>query len=398
MGRTGAKGGARLRRRSDGGEARIGSRLAVLVAGFATSACALWSCTLLTDLGGLDDGKEPAAQPDPSAPRGSDAVAGDETTLLDDSGGVAADAGPYHPKYERALTVTNGAGVALPAQSTQCFNGQLAGDITKTRADLGDVRVFGPTTERARTIDVRGNFVSLCFSLERAIPSNGAETYVIRYGDPNATPPALVESKLFAFWEGFDGTSLDAQRWLVNGAINIAGGMLTLPKGKSAVTTKPAQDGIPEVASLEIRARIVDPTSKGSPDVDGGPDFYWWLGFQRSGDFTAADPWSLFIARSSGSFHAEHKVPTGPCTAGCGSADKTQRTDFRVYRIDRFTSRSELIDDDGTIFVGDGPTGDLALMLRNWLVTSDIIVDWVRARPIVDPLPKLDLGPEEAAP
>jgi hypothetical protein len=38
--------------------------------------------------------------------------------------------------------------------------------------------------------------------------------------------------------------------------------------------------------------------------------------------------------------------------------------------------------------------GDLSIMIRNFLVSSDVVVDWVRARPLVLPEPTPSVGPE----
>jgi hypothetical protein len=71
---------------------------------------------------------------------------------------------------------------------------------------------------------------------------------------------------------------------------------------------------------------------------------------------------------------------------------------LRVYRIDRATSQTIFISDDGTTFAGEGTNGDEAIMIRNYLATSDLIVDWARARPIVDPEPKAVVSAEEPVP
>jgi hypothetical protein len=368
--------------------------------GVAVLAAMAGACSIFTDLTGLYGAEQPTPLPDRSAP--SDSQSDAPSIGEDGGGGIAPDAGPFHPKYERAATVTNVASTEpLPAGSTQCFLVDTTGFNLqdRVRIDFGDVRIFGPKTERLRTIDVRrAGFVSFCFSLERAIPPGSSETYVLFYGDPNATAPPPAEPQLFAFWEGFDGTTLSAQRWLVLGSALVGNGMLTLPKGQNAVTTKAGQDEIPALASLEIRARIVDPLSKGSPEVDGGSEFFWWVGFQHKGDFIASQPWSVFIGRGIGSFRAEHKTNTGVCMTECKTGDKAQDADFRVYKIDRRTKDTALIDDEGFALVAEGTNGDESVMLRNWLVTSDLVVDWARARPIVDPEPRLDIGPEELVP
>lgn len=55
---------------------------------------------------------------------------------------------------------------------------------------------------------------------------------------------------------------------------------------------------------------------------------------------------------------------------------------------------------DGTPYftVNDPTTTDDSLMVRNWSLSSDLVVKLVRARPLVDPAPGVTLGPEQASP
>lgn len=356
------------------------------------------ACSLLTDLGGLDDGQGvrevsdagPATLKDGSDPPDPPIVPID---------GAAGDAGPYHPKFQRRLTIRNNASTTLLAGTTQCFIVAAEGATGTVRPDLGDVRIFGATTERLRVIDLRGQLISVCFALERAIAPTASDLYFVRYDDPNAAAPEPAEKDLFPFWESFDGASaIDTNRWLVNGTVTVGGGILTLSRGgANAIASRPAQDGVPALASLEIRARVTDPNSPAGIQ-DSGEDFFYWFGFQHKGDFIAGEPWSVFIGRVPNVIRAEHKGLVGTTFTNCVGPDKAQSSDFRTYRIDRGQSETVFLADDNVPFRAAGTNGDESIMVRNFAVTSDLVVDWIRARPIVEPAPTLDVGSEEAAP
>jgi len=248
---------------------------------------------------------------------------------------------------------------------------------------------------------VRGVLVSVCFSLERAIPAGSADAYVLRYGDPNANPPPAAEKDLFAFWDGFDegATTIDTNRWNVNGNVVVGGGVASLPGGGvNAIASKAATDAVGALASFEIRVRITDPASAPGT-VDSGEQFYYWFGFQHKGDFLPTEPWSIFTSRSPNSFRAGHKSTTGACTGNCADPnERPQSTAFRTYRIDRALAETYFVTDEGALFRAAGTNGDESIIVRNFMATSDVVVDWVRARPIVDPPPTIDLSAEEPAP
>ena len=81
---------------------------------------------------------------------------------------------------------------------------------------------------------------------------------------------------------------------------------------------------------------------------------------------------------------------------GCDEAPHAQSSLFRVYRIDRTPTGSAFVYDDGTTYGTTGSDGDLSLMIRNWAATSDMHVDWVRARPFVAPDATLTADAEES--
>jgi hypothetical protein len=44
--------------------------------------------------------------------------------------------------------------------------------------------------------------------------------------------------------------------------------------------------------------------------------------------------------------------------------------------------------------IADPNTTDYSVMLRNWAVASDLVVDWIRARALVTPEPTVTVGAE----
>ena len=370
----------------------------MLAAPACLAACALVGCSLLTNLDGLA-GDEASAPVSPADAPGSETTT--ETSTSDaTSDGPPVVPGAYAPRFERSLAIMNPSTTQLAAGFAACFRAVpqdiLGAGAAKLRADAADLRVFANGVELKRVVDnLRTGILSVCFRLAGAIAPGATDTsYVVRYGDASAAPPPPAESDVFDFFDGFDGTSL-SPRWLKFGAPVVAGGFVTFPKSApSAITTTSGTDGVPLDASLEINARVPSPASDGELQDDAGTRFFYWFGFQHQGDFIAAEPWSIFIARGKSTVNAEHKTASGTCVSGCDEAAGTQTTDARVYKVDRAGETVVFTYDTGATFQAVGSSGDQSLMIRNYLLTSDVVVDWVRARPLVLPEPIPSLGPE----
>jgi hypothetical protein len=363
-----------------------------LARGLAFAAVVIAGCSLFTDLGGFADGD--GAPPDAAV--AADAEVGPPS---DATNGV--DAPPVAPldfAWERPFALANGASVPVPLGYTTCLRAPraewqaLIG--TKARPDLGDLRLFNQSEELPRTIDVTPSGTRvLCFRVARAIDAGASDDgYVMRYGNAELAPPPSASAQLFPFFDDFDGTALTQGRWLEHGAPVVAGGLLTLPMGaEHGVTTFAAVDGVPEETSLEMRVRLskIDAT----PLPREGDTFHYWFGFQRTGDFSASKPWSIFVARGSGQIRAEHNSASDACATNCSSPTVGQTTGFRHFRIDRLGSgvhfREDAID-----FSAAGSSGDQSIMIRSFLLDADLEVDWVRARPFMSPEPEPAFGAE----
>jgi hypothetical protein len=375
----------------------------VRAVGWLAVACSAVGCSLLTDLDGLSDPELAAGGPDAQSASADGALPDGATP--DGAGDGPVSIGPYVPRVQRTLELKNGAMTPVPAGHTTCLRAPLqdvfgAGFASKVRPDFGDVRVFASGVEVKRTIDaLRTGVLVACFRLTKPIAPGAVDTtYVVRYGDPNALVPPPADGDVFDFFDGFDGSSL-GQGWRKLGNPIVAGGTVTFPKNvQSGITSVADTDGIGLEASLEIKARVTNPSSAGEL-LDGGESRWYWFGFQHLGDFDAFEPWSVFIARSKSEIHAEHKSSgTTTCAPGCAQPPRTQTTDFRVYTVARTGADVLFTLDDATVFAANSAVGDLSILIRSYALDSELVVDWVRARPLVVPEPALAIGIEETVP
>lgn len=325
------------------------------------------------------------------------AIDADPTMKID-----AATDGPASPyAHRRRVTVTNTSGATMPAGYTIRVRFDLGSLVAagKARADLPDVRVIGDGAigERDRIIDAPGGQAPVAINFSLASPLGPGQTtnaFALYYGRANPGTPPQNGDAVFEIYDDFS-TAIGTE-WMKNGAPLVSNGKLVLRANHTdAITTTAATDGVPLTSAFELVANVVNPDSDPTAPNSNGT-FYYWFGYQHTGDFNESDPWVVWIARGKSSIGAEQKSPVG-CEAGCGGPVVGQNTLAHYYQIER--------DPTVTRFYKDGSLGytatvtnstDYSLMVRNFLATSELQVDFVRARVRVSPDPTVSLGAEEA--
>ncbi|HEY2365760.1 MAG TPA: DUF2341 domain-containing protein [Polyangiaceae bacterium] len=344
------------------------------------------ACGLFPDLGGLSS-SDAGENPD---------VKNDALVLPTDGGSdvvTAPDADPdAMVTYARTITIKNNASQSLPKGYTigvAFSESALQAAITagKMRSDMNDLRVRGTSGQRDRLVDAPPLSRVVWFSLASPISANATDTtYEITYGVPNAASPPSDGSNVFDFYDDFSGTTIDSQ-WMTQGTANVGSGVLTLPHGGLGALTTVSQA---PTSTAEWRAQITDPTS--NPDPNTG--FYYWFGFQHTGDFDADQPWIIWIARAASSVGAEDAADG--CTSVCGNTPLSQSNQFRYYAIERQPTQTIFSIDLAPSYT-TAATNDQAqsLMIRSYLQTSDLVVDWFRSRVRIYPEPTVTLGPEQ---
>lgn len=360
-------------------------------------------CSFLAPLDALTSGS-PAAQ-DASS---NDGKAGDEggptvDASGDDASRDAADELPPPPAtgFSRSITIQNTGTADLLSGYAVSFPLDTASLIAagKLRPDDADLRIVDPGGAQLDRVVDGGSPSVVWFSTSRAIPAKGTDTYTLLYGAPDAGAAPANPHAVFVFWDDFANGKLDSQ-WIVNGSPVLGNGTVTLRAGQQdALTTNASTDSVPTESALEVVARITDPTSAAQTTPNG--NFYYWFGFQHTGDFTPSDPWIVWIARAMGAVQAEQEISGSPsCASDCTAPSALpQDTSYHSYVVQRAPGATRFVRDGTPYFsVNDPTTTDYSLMVRNWSLSSDLVVKLVRARPLVDPEPGVTLGPEQASP
>jgi hypothetical protein len=307
--------------------------------------------------------------------------------------------GPVSPySLRRRVTITNNSNATMPTGFSIRVRLDIGALVAggKARSDLADLRVIHDTAgERDRIIDPPGGQAPMAVNFALVSPlAPGASTsaYALYYGRPTAGAAPASGAAVFQLYDDFNSTI--ASFWLRNDVPSVVGGKLVLRANhQDALTTTASNDNIPIVSAIELVAKVVDPNSDPTTVVDG--TFFYWFGYQHTGDFSASDPWAVWIARGKGAISGEQKSPVG-CEAGCDGAPIGQNTASRYFQIER--------DPAATRFYADGTlshtatvtnSSDYSVIVRNYMATSDLQVDWIRARARVSPDPTAVLAAEE---
>jgi hypothetical protein len=360
-------------------------------------------CSLTASLDGLTGGQVP---PDATAGDAGDAgEAGSDSKTAEEGGEtsvVGSDSSNGHG-YRVAITVSNTDQTTLPAGYVVSFSLDTASLVAagKMRANLSDLHVTSTSGgDRDRVVDP-GAPSTIWFALSQPIASGSTDAYSLDYGAPGAGTAPADPTKVFAF---FDDFSTQQQHWILNGAPVFGSARVTLRQGQvDALTTNAALDNVPAASSLQIVATVGNPAS-GPGVLDGSAGFYYWLGYQRAGDFATQDPWVLWIARNASEVHGEVEISGTTCASfpsppSCAGNPTPQDAHSHTYRIDRAPSGTSFwLDGNHVSDVVVPNVDDLSIMLRNFDQNSDVVVTGVRARPLVDREPTVTLGPEQAAP
>jgi Domain of unknown function (DUF2341) len=310
----------------------------------------------------------------------------------------AIDAATSPFAYRRRITIQTGAAALLTGYTIRVqLNNTLAMLVSagKAKADFSDVRVIGdaPLGERNRIIDVAPAPSALSFALEQSISANTSnQSYYLYYGNPNAGAAPANGNQVFTVYDDF--TAGISTIWLKNDGPTTANGRLVLRPGHTdAITTTAATDGVPIVSAVELLASVSNPTS--DPTVQPEGTFFYWFGYQHTGDFSATPPWIVWIARGKGQIHAEQMSPVG-CPMNCEGPYANQSTALHYYAIERDPNATRFSLDGALQYTANVTNNeDYSLMVRNYQATGDVQVDWIRARARVTPDPMVTLGAEE---
>jgi len=162
-------------------------------------------------------------------------------------------------RYRRQAFVDNNVADVLPAGYSVKLvldTASLVGE-GKLRADGNDLRVVwddgGTLVELDRAAETAFNApdTEIWFKTQDPIPGNGSDgNYYIYYGNPSAGAPPADRGQVYAMWDDFEGSSLDA-RWNDSGSVFLSGGVAYLASDSYIIDTTAYTYGV-----LETRLRM----------------------------------------------------------------------------------------------------------------------------------------------
>jgi hypothetical protein len=117
---------------------------------------------------------------------------------------------------------------------TRLTVGYLAG----MKNDFSDMRLYNATAKQEIPYWLENKSDGSLANIWFKTPSNTSDTINLYYGNSLAVAPNYSGSSIFEFFDGFDGTMLDASKWLssAGSTVSVSGGRLTV--GTGAVYSK----------------------------------------------------------------------------------------------------------------------------------------------------------------
>jgi hypothetical protein len=163
--------------------------------------------------------------------------------------------------------------------------------------------------------------------------------------------------------------------------------MLVLPGGAAHAVRATEPGVLLDDVSLEMNVRIEDPFSTSTTK-----SFFYWFGFQS--DFNENQPYTIFISRTAGQIWAEHSASTCGLCEGPPESQSAAAHTYRIDRVGTLPGGATFFIDDRKVHsvVGDGTR--IGVIARNYLATSNIFIDWIRARKLAVPEPAITIGDE----
>ena len=292
--------------------------------------------------------------------------------------------GPFDNRFafRRRISIAGqGAGIpsgaALPVRLDHAAMVQAG----QARADGRDVRVFfdreGQLEELPRVVDPDNGWgredTTLWFRFPTALAADGTSgAAYLFFGWPEAGAPSFDASDLFDFYDDFDDGEIDPRWGLDANLLAPNGGQIRLPSGAELAVDLQGES-LSSPLLVEARMRFVDP--------EASPTLYLGVAGLRD------------QARLGASFSTQQGLH------GFGTANEIRPyepqtpTLFHRYAIGLRGDDATFWQDDrelGTIPNGFGSLAQRAIALTND-AQVDLVYDWVRARPFIDPAPVVSL-------
>ena len=299
-------------------------------------------------------------------------------------------------KYRRAITISNtqNANTLTNYQVLITLDTQSLILAGKMRSDAGDIRFTDSdgATLLSYWIESGINTTSTNIWVKvPSIPASSTKVIYVYYGNPSATSASNGDAT-FDFFDGFDGTSLDTNKWstewLYGASYTVSNGVITI----TSAGTRSYIHSVPTFsAPFAIRAKV----QKINNDIElswfvTGP-FFGSASNPPTTAYSVADavwatPEKFQINKASNKTWFTLTGTTLSISTGWHVVDVYQKT----------TGIDALIDGSNKISTGDTSfqSGNIALSNRETSGAQQAF-DWILVRKYTSPEPTASVGPEE---
>ncbi len=287
-------------------------------------------------------------------------------------------------QYRRGVAVENIATSVLPSGyavklTVDTASLTSAGKLLSNGNDLRLVWMDGANpVELDRIAETAFNSAAteIWFKTQAAIsPGAADDSYYIFYGSPTASLPPTNPANVFAFYDGFDGTTLDTNKWNRAGTVTVSDGQAHLNTTSYIITRSSLTYG-----KLEIRLKAAS------------QDHVMFWGWEE----TPADANNILVFQeqaSPGFFNAIYRQGGGTWYQPVIGDPPGGFTNWHIYGVDWRASHAQwTIDGVESLQINSGVPSVPMLININAYSTIPLDVDWVRVRQYFNPEPVVSLA------
>jgi len=296
---------------------------------------------------------------------------------------------PSEWQYKRQITVTEQSGKDLTDYQILIELNSTNFDFSHANEDGSDIRFYDGSNLYPYWIEKwdSSNQEAKIWVKVPSIPASSSTSFYMYYGNPNAASASNGEDT-FEFFDDFDGTEIDTNKWDIYGNPSLSNSEIIFSKGLSV-----PQDGIKTKIDFEATEQYLYesralPKGAGTGIVVIDND---WVGSVNQQNFVY---WAVI---GDNNLHAQTRQE-GNTTDVYSQIPDT--TNYHTYSFWWKQDEVKFFIDYETKGISSSniPIISLPVRINTWRsngTNDELYVDWFRIRKYTDPEPNVSIGSEE---
>jgi hypothetical protein len=296
--------------------------------------------------------------------------------------------------YRARITIENAASVdapaAMPVRITVDLSA-LPSDPVRSRVRVvrwdGDTRTWSVVDYATDPFVAAVTDDPIWFPLAEVVTAGARDTSCWLYWD-NPAADDVRRNRIFTLFDSFYDPPDSAWYTEPPFRMSTTGNTLILERGASIRSATRFGPG------YAVDVQMTVPTFSA----------YFWAGFQRETDFVDGEPWIIWINRNGdlNRFWPEVKISAIGHASSLEGTHLTLGTAEHIYTVERHLDEAVFSRDYTEVSVidfGADYTNPLQVRVRSSPESGpEMLVDLIRVRPVIRPMPVLTLGSAEARP